>query len=444
MTNGCEEEKRVKICICVHQFPARSETFVREHAVRLARRGHRVTVLARSIGDGIWNEEIAELDELKIERVYVGRNPNRRFNEVRAFLEILRRPSMRQYFKNPEPWSKSHMLVAIDTAREIARRTPDVVHVHFGTLAARIHAASFHVKSFPPMVVTWHGYDANAIPRRYGSGLYADLFASEARHTVGSAFMWDRLTAIGARENSMELIPMGIDLQRFSPLENPEKPPDDVFRVVSVGRLDEVKGHRYLIEACALLVKTSVPIDLRIIGEGPLRNQLEKQVSELGICEHVRLVGALPSDRVVRELQEAHVFALTGVEDSNGRVETQGVVFAEAQACGLPVVASRVGGVPGSIIHGRTGILCAPKDPAAVADALLYFALNKNVANNFGKEGREFVEEEFSVCTMISRFERLCIGGNCAHDHRYLGGDCLTSPTEVDTSGRYSEPRSKP
>jgi colanic acid/amylovoran biosynthesis glycosyltransferase len=295
------------------------------------------------------------------------------------------------------------MFQAWERLLAIAAAGPDLVHVHYGTFAGALHRFGLPEGS----VVTWHGYDANEVPRRRGDAMYRELFAGPYRHTVGSSFMRERLVQLGADPATISLIPMGIDLDRFPCVPRESLGPGATLRLVSVGRLDEMKGHGFLIQAAARLLDDGRDIDLRIIGDGPLAGDLHRQVQATGHADRIKLLGAQPSEQVTQELARAHLFALTGVVASTGRVETQGVVFAEAQATGLPVIACNVGGVSDSLIDGETGVLCPPGDVEAIASAIASFMDDPAKLECFGRRARAFVEERFSVETMLDSFERL-------------------------------------
>ena len=216
--------------------------------------------------------------------------------------------------------------------------------------------------------------------------------------------MRDRLLELGVSAGFVRVIPMGIDLTHFA---YQKRDLSGTLRVISVGRLDQMKGHRYLIEAVERLRHQGISVELRIIGDGPLRQELEALIKQLDLGDRIQLMGALDSEAVAKSLSQAHVFALSGVVADNGRVETQGVVFAEAQGTGLPVVASDIGGVRESLIDGETGFLCQERDTEAIADKLAYFNNHREQIARFGARGRSFVESRFSQAAMLDEFDAL-------------------------------------
>jgi colanic acid/amylovoran biosynthesis glycosyltransferase len=171
--------------------------------------------------------------------------------------------------------------------------------------------------------------------------------------------------------------------------------------------LDEVKGHTFLIQAVSELCSEGIPVSLAIIGDGPLRGQLEEQISSSDGGRAIALLGAKKREDVREALLDSDVFALAGVVSQSGAAETQGLVLIEAQAVGLPVVCTRVGGVPDSINDGETGILCEPGNITAIKKAIRFFAEHPDERFRYGKAGRHFVEGKFSVERMLDAFEKL-------------------------------------
>lgn len=391
---------RYHICILAWNFPVRSETFIREHALGLAQRGHLVTVVSRGPGEGIPEEETANLRDEGIRLANGGGLRRGTLAKPLHFATLLgRKPSRLLWL-----WTRDfpERYLASFTKETVEALRPDILHVHYGTHGKALQQAGVNL----PTVVTWHGHDANVVPRERGANVYWDLFHQPWQHTVGSAFMRERLLALGANDEHLSLIPMGIDLTQFSWRDRAERK-DKPVRLLAVGRLDEMKGHTFLIAATAGLIREGWNIILHIVGEGLLRRKLEAQIADTGLGERIVLCGGRSSREVVREMHEADIFCLTGVPAQNGRVETQGVVLAEAQATGLPVIASSVGGVPDSLVDGVTGLLCQPGDIASIQKAIRHFLKHPDQRREFGRRGRAYVKDRFSLETMNDRFEAL-------------------------------------
>jgi colanic acid/amylovoran biosynthesis glycosyltransferase len=392
-----------RICIIAGSFPARSETFVREHVLGLARRGWKVHVIAGDIGAEINEEELCEIDAAGVQRHYIDFFSGTRWCKLyKQLAQCVKNPLLFKYYKGQEVWSRPEILWSAQVAKLINHLNPAVLHIHYGAIAGPLSFFKLPQK----IITTWHGYDANIKPKLLGSNMYHSLFEKEGMHTVGSEFMVKRLEFLGCSVNNIKKIPMGIDVRSF-PFVDRSSREINILQVVSVGRLDEMKGHRYLIQAIGLLRSWSVPINLRIIGEGPLRSKLEKQIKKENLESMVTLLGAQSSDDVYKELARADVFALAGVVAGNGRVETQGVVIIEAQATGLPVIVTDVGGVSESLQARETGQLVSSRDVEGFARAIQVYAIDKNKRIKHGQAGSQFVRERFLIEAMLDQFEEI-------------------------------------
>ena len=138
----------MKICIVAYSFPRRSETFIREHAIGLAKRGHDVTVISHGPGLGISDEETAAIDCLGIKRVNIFAFPGNRFQNFLLYSKkLLIRPTRIRYIFPNATWHRHELFYADAFVREIIRGKFDVVHVHFGVAAAMLHHILNTIKS---------------------------------------------------------------------------------------------------------------------------------------------------------------------------------------------------------------------------------------------------------------------------------------------------------
>jgi len=151
---------------------------------------------------------------------------------------------------------------------------------------------------------------------------------------------------------------------------NTGKAEDAVPLILSVGRMVPKKGMGDLISACRLLMTRGVRFRCVIVGEGPLRGELESQIRELGLERLVTFLGAMAHDGLVSLYGQASVFALAPHITEDGDRDGIPNVLAEAMAAGIPVVSTSVSGIPELIEDGRTGVLVGPRDPEALADAV--------------------------------------------------------------------------
>lgn len=170
-----------------------------------------------------------------------------------------------------------------------------------------------------------------------------------------------------------------------------------VVQVLSVARLVPFKGLTHLVEACRLLVARGYDLRCEIIGDGPLRADLEGQITAAGLGGRVVLRGARPQDEVRQALDGASLFVLPSIDAGHGDMEGVPVSLMEAMATGVPVVATRTGAVPELVEDGVTGLLAPPGDAEALATAVARLAGDDMLAERLGMEGRARAQRDFDL-----------------------------------------------
>jgi len=187
----------------------------------------------------------------------------------------------------------------------------------------------------------------------------------------------------------------GIDLEWFpSPLPAKQT---TAPHILSVGRLVAFKGFERLIDACAELTRRSIDFTCEIIGNGPLRENLEAKIDKLNLSSRVALLGSLSQGAVFDKLRAADIFALASVVDSRGASDIFPTVILEAMSAARPVVSTRLAGIPESVVHEETGLLVPPADTAALADALERLIGNPRLRLRYGNAGRARIEQHFRI-----------------------------------------------
>lgn len=270
----------------------------------------------------------------------------------------------------------------------------DVLHAHFGPVADNFRFARALWRA--PLVVSFHGYDFTTLPRRHGAGMYDKLFAVADAVTVNSAFTWGRVERLGCSPAKLHRLPVGLPLGDTFPFRPRVRQSDEPVRLLTVARLVEIKGHEHALRAMALLKAQDVPIRYDIVGEGPQRAQIERWIREWNLGDRVTLHGARDATGV-RELLEAAHLALLGSVNVEGDAEGQGLFLQEAQACGLPVVATEHGALPEGLVPGRSGFLVPERDVEAMAGRLRWLVEHPETWPELGRAGRAFVEERYEI-----------------------------------------------
>ena len=210
----------------------------------------------------------------------------------------------------------------------------------------------------------------------------------------------DAITEIaGADAAKVLLAPHGVNTERFAPRPTP-RDDDPTLRVLCVGRLVPKKGYPVLVGAIAQLVAQGRDVACTIVGAGPERDELADLASSLGVAPHIRFLGALATTAVAASYHEADVFVQASVVLANGDRDGIPNALLEAMASGVAVVASGVAGIP-EVITPECGLLVAPGDPAALADALARLHDEPELRVRMGAAARRHVFDSFDrrACT---------------------------------------------
>jgi len=208
-----------------------------------------------------------------------------------------------------------------------------------------------------------------------------------------SQFIRERLLAMGFPESRTHTHYIGVDCQTIRPRANFEETP----LILHVARLVEVKGTRYLLRAFATVARKYDRVQLLIIGDGPLRRQLHALTASLGMRDRVEFLGAIPHVAVLSWMRKAAMLVLPGVRTATGREEGLGMVLLEAAATGLPIVGSRVGGIPECMLEGKTGFLVPERDEDALARRMAELLEDPVRRLRMGAAGRALVEDRFDI-----------------------------------------------
>lgn len=277
-------------------------------------------------------------------------------------------------------------------AEQMQRLGVTHIHAHFASHPA-LAALIIHRLTGIPFSFTAHGSDIHIDQTMFGAKLRAARFAvTICRYNVDflAEHCGDWVRA------KLRVIHTGTDPDSFAYAPLPERP-GRPFTILCVGALREVKGHRVLIEACSLLRARGVDVQCRLIGEGELQHDLERQIHDAGLWERVHLLGARPRAEVAAEMRDADTVLLPSILGRRGDREGIPVALMEAMATGRPVVSSRQSGIPELIEHGVEGLLCPPGDAVALADALERLAGDRALCRRMGDAGRETILRHFDM-----------------------------------------------
>ena len=395
--------QRFKVAFLVSVFPCVSETFILNQITGLIDFGHSVDIFASVRGEfSIIHPEVLEYNLLSRTKYFC--IPQKRVSRIiKALQTIVSNISVRSLFFrivyncfNFERYSSIYnCLNNLFYVSYFLKRKYNIIHSHFGPnglLAIRLKELGVPGK----YVVSFHGYDVNSFVNRYGNHIYRKLFEKIDLCTVNSKFVARKLELLGCNPQKIIKLPVGLDVHRFVFKEKRINEKGKI-KLLTVSRLVEEKGLKYSILAVAKLKKKYPNIYYQIAGDGPLRKYLQNLVHDLKAGEYIKILGWKTTDEVRSLYDKSHIFILPSIRAKNGNEEAQGLVLQEAQAAGLPVISTLVGGIPEGVLDGQTGFLVPQKDADAIAEKLEYLIMHPEIWPEMGRKGREFVEQNFDI-----------------------------------------------
>ena len=281
----------------------------------------------------------------------------------------------------------------------LGRHRPPLIHAHFGIEG--VSALGLAMQLEIPLVTTFHGFDATlkthamlGSPAWFRYPLLRRKLAREGNlFLCASSFIRQKLLETGFPESRTHTHYIGVDCQTIRPRADFEETP----LILHVARLVEVKGTRYLLRAFATVARKYDRVQLLIIGDGPLRRQLHALTASLGMRDRVEFLGAVPHVAVLSWMRKAAMLVLPGIRTATGREEGLGMVLLEAAATGLPIVGSRVGGIPECMLEGKTGFLVPERDEDALARRMAELLEDPVRRHRMGAAGRALVEDRFDI-----------------------------------------------
>jgi glycosyltransferase involved in cell wall biosynthesis len=269
------------------------------------------------------------------------------------------------------------------------------LHAHFGSRAAHVAMLAAPLLDVP-FSFTAHAKDI------YHEEVDRDLLRIKMREAdrVVTVTDYNRRVlletggGLPAIETKVTRLYNGVDLTMFhAPTTLPALPP----RVLGVGRLVEKKGFPVLVEACAQLRTRRRTFTCNIIGAGPQEDLLRRAIDAAGIGDCVALCGALALEEIAEAMRHATVVVLPCIQAADGNLDALPTVLLEAMASGVPVISTRLSGIPEIIADGETGYLVPPRDPGALAAAIERVLADPAHARRMGSAARARAERLFDL-----------------------------------------------
>ena len=377
-------------------YPRFSETFIVTEILAREAQGEDLSIYAlRPTTDSRFHPEIARVAA----RVsWVGR-PQRAIDLWTQLANGLSRQDDRERFAAIMPvlaeLPGDEVAQGVELARQARRDSITHLHAHFASLAGRVTWIASALTGIP-YTVTTHAKDIfhESVDPVWLRRICADAQRVIAISRYNEEYLGTVLAGTGA---TVSLRYNALELDRFS-YRAPEPASAkraEPLRVCAVGRLVPKKGFADLIEAVRILVSSGVDVEVELAGDGDERARLSEQIDRLGLADRIRLLGPLTQAEVRDLLARSDVFAAPCIEAADGNIDGLPTVILEAMACGTPVVATAVSGLPEVVRDGVTGLLLPPGDPASLAVALRRIALGEVDTVSLSRGARALIEEHF-------------------------------------------------
>ncbi len=382
------------------RFPSFTQTFCVREVEQLERMGVRPLIF--SIRD-TQAEEIQHFPSALFEKVHFLPPRDELVAQVRKWKDehALARGAALTLREWGDRTDKARVYEAAYIAKIIANlpaaERPRHVHSHFAGVGARV---AWWLRKFSgaSYSFTAHANDIFCQPEDE-TVPFRSLFEEAALVVTVSDFTARQLRErFPSAANRVRKVYNGLDLE---PFKAARWAATDRTRakggLVSVGRLIEKKGYPDLISACGLLRDAAVPFHCRIVGEGPLENELKAQITALGLESQVELTGPQGIQEIRRLLaEETQVFALACATEKDGGMDNLPTVLMEAMAASLPCVSTRLAGVPEMVLDGKTGYLVDERQPTALAEKLSRLLADEAQCAQMGEAGLQHAERHFT------------------------------------------------
>jgi colanic acid/amylovoran biosynthesis glycosyltransferase len=392
----------------VSRFPKLSETFILREMDALERVGWHIQVLPFiRMDEPIRHAEVdrwlARLPAQPTRRQVILANLSW-LVEAPARLIGLYALVARHLWRKPGDLARGLLAVARGAlwARQARRAGLTHVHAHFA-LHPTVAALTISHLARIPFSFTCHAHDVYLRRAMLGEK------ARRARFVVTiSNLLRDRYLApclAPADMAKVHVVHCGVDTTQYGRKTEPSA--SQPLTLLAVARLTPMKGIEYLVDACAILMARNIEFQCRIIGDGPLRPALRERIAANGLEGRITLLGARSQMEVLDALRVATIFVQSSIVTFDGHMEGVPVSIMEAMAVGVPVVATRSGAIDEIIEDGRTGLLVAPRDSAALSAAIAALAGDAVLRHRISTEARQFVEQEYDLARNVAVLDRL-------------------------------------
>ena len=366
----------------LNSFPQVSETFIVNNLVYAKQRGFDIKIYVdRYLGlENSSQADILKKYNIESEIVRPFSFSKNKSKKLFQFLYILCHLRILKYVYAYYKLKRKKIFSPLATLYQYRNLKNGIVHVHFNNALKALIDLSKIGYINPKCIVTFHGYDAflddkESFQKKYGAFHKKHVVAV----TTNSNYLKEKVVQLGVDKSKIKVVPIGFDPERFKGF--PRKLPETKnIKLITVGRLVQLKGQIYVIRALSKLKQKGYSISYTIIGSGNYETKLKTETENLGLTDHIYFEGSKTQEEIKTYLQESNLFIMPSTyDDNNGRREAFGLVSLEAQAMGLPVVGFRSGGFPDTIIERKTGFAVEDRNVEELADKIEYLISHPHI-----------------------------------------------------------------
>lgn len=320
----------------------------------------------------------------------------------KPFLHFLRRFWFRT-LRNA-PWQISHREL-LRLKHLLEETEAQLLHIYFGQIAVHLLPLMLHWRK--PTVVSFHGADVLVeLDKPHYRAATREMLAAARLVLVRSHSLARALEELGCPREKIRLQRTGIPLDEI-PFRERAWPTDGGWVFLQAGRLIEKKGYRTSLQAFAAFQQQNPAARFTIAGEGPMLEELRVLARTLRIEDRVRFVGFLSQTELREQFYRSHIFLHPSELGSDGNQEGVPNSMLEAMASGLPVFATRHGGIPEAIQNGESGVLVNERDHAALSQALLHWTTRPAELSGLARRAAEAVGANFEQQAQVRRLEEI-------------------------------------
>lgn len=399
-----EIKKPFRVAILVRQFPNIVQTYILNHIVSLRNSGADTLIIAESNPKQAETHPAIKEYNLISDTVYINTDGAHILKQI--FTAPLYKPRYLSAIKKIifsglwKQYGFKYGIKAVLSAKSLTVREFNIIHSHtlFSSYEYLYLKNVFNI----PMITTFHGLEPrNSKP--LSTEKISIVLEKVNAFIVNTRFARKQLADMGCEKNKIHIIPQGTNTDDFPFISRSISTEEDIT-ILSVGRLSIEKGFHVAIRSISELIKKYPTIKYHIVGGGPEENSLKKQITELGLQDTVKIFGTITTEKLLAHYSTALIFILPSIDLRDGsHTETQGVVLQEAQSSGLPVIASRTGGIPEVIHDGKTGLLFDENNEQQLTDHIVSLISDQNRYHTISMKGRKDVEDNYSTEAICRR-----------------------------------------